>query len=187
LNNINKINLKYMKCPKCDKYLDEVLINHSKVDRCGRCGGIWFDKDELKNVKDERDHNLSWLDFDLWSNENHLKPSGTFINCPRDGKPLFKIKYGPSDVMVDVCLECRGVWLDKNELDKILKELKEKINTETLPEYLKDLEEEIKDLVLEPGHSKEELRNIAIIMKLIEYRLASQHPKITEITSVLPD
>jgi len=176
-----------MKCPKCDRTLESIVINHNKVDRCNLCGGIWFDKDELKNVKDERDHNLSWLDFDLWSDEGKLKPSGTFVDCPRDGKPLFKIKYGPSDVMVDICLDCHGVWLDKDELDKILKELKEKVNKETLPEYMKDLGEEVKDLIFEPGNSKEELRNIAIIMKLIEYRLAAQHPKISEITSVLPD
>lgn len=176
-----------MKCPKCGKYLDEISVNHCKVDRCSVCGGIWFDKDELSAVKDERDKNLSWLDFDLWKDENKLKPSGTFIDCPRDGSPLFKIKYGPSGVMVDVCLECRGVWLDKDELDKIVEELKEKVNKETIPEYLKDLEEELKDLIFEPGNSKEELRNIAIIMKLIEYRLAAQYPKITEITSSLPD
>jgi hypothetical protein len=89
--------------------------------------------------------------------------------------------------MVDVCLNCRGVWLDKDELDKILSELKTKINTETIPEYLGDLEMEIKDLVLHPANNKEELRNIAIIMKLIEYRLAAQYPAITKITSSLPD
>ena len=176
-----------MKCPKCDKYLDEHVISHSKVHRCSLCGGIWFDKDELNAVKDERDQNLSWLDYDLWSDESKLKPSGTFVDCPHDGSPLFKIQYGPSDVMVDVCLNCRGVWLDKDELDKILSELKAKINAETIPEYLKDLEVEIKDLVLHPANSKEELRNIAIIMKLMEYRLAAQHPTIAKITSSLPD
>lgn len=176
-----------MKCPKCDKYLDEIFINHCRVDRCGRCGGIWFDKDELSAVRDERDKDLGWLDFDLWSDEHKLKPSGSFIDCPRDGKPLFKIKYGPSDVMVDICLECRGIWLDKDELEKIIMELKQRVNSETLPEYLKDLERELKDMILEPEHSREDLRNIAIIMKLMEYRLAAQYPKITEITSTLPD
>jgi len=176
-----------MRCPKCTKNLDEVVVNNCKINRCSMCGGIWFDKDELNMIKDERDKNLSWLDFDLWSDESKLKASGTFIDCPRDGSPLFKIKYGPSDVMVDICLQCHGIWLDKDELDKILLDLKQKVNSETLPEYLKDLEEEVKDIVLEPHHTKEDLRNIAIIMKLMEYRLAAQHPKITEITSVLPD
>lgn len=176
-----------MKCPKCNKHLDEVAINGCKVNRCSLCGGIWFDKDELKTVRDERDSNLSWLDLDLWSDETKLKSDGSSINCPREGKPLFKIKYGTSNVMVDICLACRGVWLDKDELDRILAELKERVNRETIPEYLKDLEKEVGDMIMEPEHSKEDLRNIAIIMKLIEYRLAAQYPVITEITSVLPD
>ncbi|MFA6897544.1 MAG: zf-TFIIB domain-containing protein [Patescibacteria group bacterium] len=176
-----------MKCPQCGKSLDEVSVNHCRVDRCEKCGGIWFDKDELNAVKDERDENLAWLDFDLWSNEDKLKSGGTFLSCPRDGSPLYRIQYGSSQVEADVCLECHGVWLDKGELDKVIKDLEQKINTETLPEYFKDLETEFKNLFLEPGHSKEEIRNVAIIMKLIAYRLTAQFPKITEITSVLPD
>ena len=176
-----------MKCPKCDKYLDEVFIDHTRVDRCERCGGLWFDKGELDTVRDERDHDLAWLDYDLWKDGNKLGSSGSFVDCPRDGKPLFKIKYGPADVMVDVCLECHGVWLDKDELDKILRELQQRINKETIPEYLNDLGAEVKDLLLSPGDSGQELRNIAIIMKLMEYRLAAQHPRIAEIASVLPD
>ena len=176
-----------MKCPRDAKELDEVIINHCRVDRCDKCGGIWFDQDELSAIKDERDENLSWLDFDLWSDVNKLKSGGTFLDCPRDGSPLYKIRYGSSEVMADVCLECHGVWLDKDELDKIIKDLEEKINTETLPEYLKDLELEFKDLFLEHKNSKKDIRDIAIIMKLIAYRLVAQHPKITEIVGSLPD
>jgi Zn-finger nucleic acid-binding protein len=176
-----------MKCPKCDYELSELVLGGSKVHHCGRCGGIWFDKDELSAVKDERDQDLSWLEYDLWSDKDQLQPSGSSVECPRDRQPLFKIKYGPSDVLVDVCMECHGVWLDKDELDKILAELKEKVTTETIPEYLRDLETQVKDLVVDPGHTKEELRNIAIIMKLIEYRLAAEHPTLAKITSSLPD
>lgn len=176
-----------MRCPRCGKLLKEVTIYDRRVDRCDECGGTWFDRDELKAVKDERDENLSWLDFDLWSDKDKLKSGGTFIDCPRDGSPLYQIQYGPSQVMADVCRECRGVWLDKDELDKIIDDLEEKINTETLPQYFEDLEKEVAHLVSEPVHIKKEIRNIAIIMKLIEYRLAAQHPKILEITSSLPD
>lgn len=176
-----------MRCPQCTKSLDEIAIGRAKVDRCSLCGGIWFDRDELKTVKDERDGDLRWLDFDLWGDEGQLRSNGTYLDCPRDGGPLFRIKYGPADVMVDVCLACQGVWLDRDELEKILAALRDKVNRETLPEYLRDLEGELKDLFLAPEHSKEDLRNIAILMKLIEYRLAAQHPKIAEITSELPD
>ncbi|MDD3006001.1 MAG: zf-TFIIB domain-containing protein [Candidatus Pacebacteria bacterium] len=176
-----------MKCPRCGKSLDEIIVGNCRVDRCDKCGGIWFDKDELSTIRDERDGNLSWLDFDLWSDINKLKSGGTYLDCPRDGGPLYKIQYGSSDVMADVCLECHGVWLEKGEMEKIIKNLEQKINKETLPEYLRDLELEVHGLFLEAGHTKEELRNIAIIMKLIAYRLVAQYPKITKIVASLPD
>ena len=175
-----------MNCPKCDnKNLKEIKINGVKVDRCLNCGGLWFDRDELKIVRDHRDKNLSWLDFDLWKDADKLMVSGR-SDCPRDGKPLFKIKCENTNVLVDICLDCQGIWLDKDELDKIISTLKEKINSETVPEYLNDLGSEVKELIAHPGQAEIELRHIMILMKLLEYRFLAQHPKISEITSVLP-
>ncbi len=175
-----------MKCPKCnDINLEEIKINGIRVDRCKNCGGLWFDRDELKIVRDHRDRNLSWLDFDLWKDTDKLMVSGR-SDCPRDGKPLFKIKCKNTNVLVDICLDCQGIWLDKDELDKIISALKEKINSETVPEYLNDLGSEVKELIVHPGQAEIELRHIMILMKLLEYRFLAQHPKISEITSVLP-
>ncbi len=176
-----------MKCPKCGKNLEGIKINSVKVDRCENCGGLWFDRDELRIVRDHRDENLSWLEFDLWKDKDKFKTSGKSIDCPRDGKPLFKIKYGETNILVDICLDCRGIWLDKDELDKIISTLKAKINSETIPEYLNDLSVEVKELVVHPKQAKIELRHIVILMKLLEYRFVAQHPEIVEIISVLPD
>ncbi len=177
-----------MNCPKCKiENLREIQINGVKVDRCKYCGGLWFDKDELKLTRDHRDKNLSLLEFDLWEDESKLMVSGKSVDCPRDGKPLFKIKYGNTNVMIDICLDCHGIWLDREELDKIILELKEKVNSETIPEHLNNLGKEIVELLANPGHADVELKHIAIVMKLIEYRIISKHPKIAEIISVLPD
>ena len=177
-----------MKCPKCKlEDLKEIKIDGIKIDRCEYCGGLWFDKDELKITRDNRDKNLSWLEFDLWEDESKLMVSGKSVNCPRDKKPLFKIKYGSTDVMVDICLDCHGIWLDREELDRIILELKEKINSETIPEYINDLGKEISKLLAHPNKADIELRHIMIIMKMLEYRFLAQHPKIAEIVSSLPD
>ena len=40
------------------------------------------------------------------------------LRCPNDGARLVEIER--SEVMIDACPECRGVWLDRGELDKIL-------------------------------------------------------------------
>ncbi len=44
-------------------------------------------------------------------------------NCPVDNVPLMEINK--SGVMIDVCPECKGVWLDRGELEKIVNVTKE--------------------------------------------------------------
>lgn len=40
-------NIHWMKCPKCGSDLQEVEHLGIKIDRCGQCSGIFFDKGEL--------------------------------------------------------------------------------------------------------------------------------------------
>lgn len=37
-----------LKCPRCAAQMNEVLIEQVRVDRCGKCGGIFLDKGELE-------------------------------------------------------------------------------------------------------------------------------------------
>jgi uncharacterized protein len=43
---------------------------------------------------------------------------GEPMRCPNDGSRLVEVER--ADVLVDACPECRGIWLDRGELDKIL-------------------------------------------------------------------
>ena len=38
--------------------------------------------------------------------------------CPNDNTAMQVVKRG--DVELDICPQCRGVWLDRGELDKII-------------------------------------------------------------------
>jgi uncharacterized protein len=38
--------------------------------------------------------------------------------CPTDGTPLMEMNK--NGVTIDVCPECKGVWLDRGELEKLL-------------------------------------------------------------------
>jgi Zn-finger nucleic acid-binding protein len=40
------------------------------------------------------------------------------MRCPSCGARLVEVER--SDVLIDACPECRGVWLERGELDKIL-------------------------------------------------------------------
>lgn len=56
--------------------------------------------------------------------------------CPVCGVEMFEtIKYG---VEIDVCPKCRGVWLDRGELEKkLLKELKK--SSQRSLQYIKSI------------------------------------------------
>jgi Zn-finger nucleic acid-binding protein len=43
---------------------------------------------------------------------------GEPLRCPNDGTRLVELER--ADVLIDACPSCRGVWLDRGELDKIL-------------------------------------------------------------------
>jgi Zn-finger nucleic acid-binding protein len=43
---------------------------------------------------------------------------GEPLRCPNDQSRLVELER--AGVLIDACPECRGVWLDRGELDKIL-------------------------------------------------------------------
>jgi len=43
---------------------------------------------------------------------------GEPLRCPVDGSRLVQVDR--SEILIDACPECRGVWLDRGELDRIL-------------------------------------------------------------------
>lgn len=47
-----------------------------------------------------------------------LSRRGEPMRCPACNTRLVEIER--SDVLIDACPECRGVWLDRGELDRIL-------------------------------------------------------------------
>ena len=40
------------------------------------------------------------------------------LDCPRDGKKMNKRVIG--DVIIDECPKCHGLWLDDQEIDKLI-------------------------------------------------------------------
>lgn len=40
------------------------------------------------------------------------------LKCPGDGSTMHETTR--NGVLIDVCPQCRGVWLDRGELDKLL-------------------------------------------------------------------
>ncbi len=86
------------------------------IDVCPKCKGIWLDKGELgKLLKDKELTNYLTKHIGTKSRSPMI--------CPRCGN-IMDIEKA-EEIEVDVCLTCKGVWLDEGELEK-LKETSEK-------------------------------------------------------------
>ena len=68
------------KCLRCKVDLKQKEYKSVMVDECQKCGGIWFDRDELRKAKDNTDDNLRWLDYDPFTTNNN--PVTTNLSCP---------------------------------------------------------------------------------------------------------
>ncbi len=112
-----------MLCPDDSTTLKRASYeNDVPVDQCGKCGGIWLDHRELEAIQDIRVNDYSReLDaipsyFDNAYEMALAKAEGVY-SCPKCEREMEKREYAYcSQIMVDVCPGCRGVWLHQNEL-----------------------------------------------------------------------
>ncbi len=176
-----------MNCPKCKKTkLKSTVFYNIEVNYCPDCLGLWFDREELRWAKDEKDKDLIWLDIDLWKDEKKFKISYGMRLCPHCRLPLYEIYYGDSKIIVDVCSLCHGVWLDRAEFKKIIDYLKEKADYKILNNYSKNLFQQVVEIFDGPGTLKEEILDFLTILKLLKYKIVVQYPMLSKIMLDLP-
>ncbi len=170
-----------MECPNCKHELKKFIYKDTELDTCISCGGMWFNSGELRNVKDKEDEFLQWLDVDLFSDPKQFMGGYSTMLCPNDKEPLYEISYDNADIKVDVCKTCRGVWLDKDEYETIIAFLKRTVFREDTGQYLKHLEDQIKEVFVGREDLISELKDVYIVFRLLENRIVSQWPRIEEI------
>ncbi|MDD5145982.1 MAG: zf-TFIIB domain-containing protein [Candidatus Pacebacteria bacterium] len=173
-------------CPNCKKELGNAIFYGIDVDYCPKCLGVWFEEDELRWAKDLSDRNLTWLDIDLWKDDEKFKISRDKKLCPECRLPLYEVNYGTSRIMVDVCNVCHGIWLDRGEFEEIIKYLKEEGNYEVLNKFTKKLLGEFWEIFSGPEDLREEVSDFLAILKLLKYKFATQNLAITKLISSLP-
>lgn len=176
-----------MFCPyHKNKFLKKALFYGTEIDYCPVCLGIWFDRDELRRAKDEKDENLRWLDIDLWKNEKEFKICYGIRLCPSCRLPLYEVYYGDSNIVVDVCNICQGIWLDRAEFKKIIDWLRKKADYEVLNKYSKNLLKQALEIFSGPEELGEEILDFIAVLKLLNYKFAAKHPFLTKVMSQLP-
>ena len=164
-------------CPKDQHNLKSASLKGVRIDECPKCGGKWFDRDELRIAKDRTDDDLRWLDFDLFDdNANKYKMHRSLKKCPKDlGKMTF-LEYMDSKAMIEKCDVCKGVWLDKDEFEKIIKYLENKVVSTPASEYRKAVLKEAEEIFTGPESKISEIKDFFAVLKFFEIRLIVEHP-----------
>ena len=104
-------------CPIEQGELYKIKYIGVEVEECRKCQGIWLSCESVKEL-----YNKFYLEVpakiyhEFEPNINHRSwPSK--IRCPNDQVILTTYEF--KNIEIDICEKCKGLWLDKGEIDKI--------------------------------------------------------------------
>lgn len=96
-------------CPECGHFLRRYPVDHEMgftLDRCGNCGGMWFDQNEWEALKSRGLHKDVHMVFsNMWQNRIRDKQRQAAAES------IYKRMFGPEDYM-RIC-EVKD-WLSKH-------------------------------------------------------------------------
>lgn len=104
------------------------------LDHCARCGGMWFELGEVQRLRAERPESL-WARIPARDERHRAQCHAcrafidrdqprcgtcgvkTRLHCPTCDTVMLQVRQ--SDLTLDVCKRCKGVWFDHHELEAI--------------------------------------------------------------------
>jgi Zn-finger nucleic acid-binding protein len=116
-----------MNCPRCkNSVLQSVEYDNQKVEVCPQCKGEWLFAGELQKIVEHHDEvftpeeiaSLDAVNKEILTAEKDDKDE---LNCPACGDVQMEhFNYGDtSGIILHKCTECGGIWMDKDELQKV--------------------------------------------------------------------
>ena len=114
-----------MKCPRCFTETFTVeLYEGIEIDRCATCRGTWLDSGETSEIITRREVVFSSEQIGQILQESRAgvpeAERASELLCPKCTTAMESINYAyQSGVVIDVCDNGHGVWLDRDELEKI--------------------------------------------------------------------
>jgi membrane associated rhomboid family serine protease/Zn-finger nucleic acid-binding protein len=123
-----------MQCPCCSNRLRQIKSGSLIIDVCHNCKGIWFDSGEFvdfvkalsERIKEKESEGISQLFKPRTVQSLKATEQEGYRMCPRCDVVLKKYNYAyDSNVFLDKCTECDGIWTDGGEAQQIAKFLKD--------------------------------------------------------------
>jgi len=107
-----------MICPVCENPMVVLELDQIEIDHCLHCGGIWLDAGELEILLDT-DEDRARL-TEILIEEDSVKEKK--YPCPICNKKMQKVYVGEErKILIDKCKRNHGLWLDKGELEEVIK------------------------------------------------------------------
>ncbi|MBN1796963.1 MAG: zf-TFIIB domain-containing protein [Spirochaetales bacterium] len=106
---------RHLRCPLHSCELTTVYLDTVLIDYCPECYGIWLDFGEIENLLKKKLETNQLFKTKLAESVIHEEDQPVNKKCPVCLKPLQKKKHYSSNVHIDICRICGGVWLDSGE------------------------------------------------------------------------
>ena len=159
-----------MICPACQHTLKLFQVTGIKVHACeGSCGGLWFEKNEIKKLVDRNPAAGAELLYveraagvhtfrDIQHPCPHCKHTLLYRHC-------FNRKFYYE---VDQCAKCAGFWLDAGALALLSSDTPSESDLQTAEAYFKNLfEENLKSEILTHPDAHEASQIIAQLFRFL--------------------
>lgn len=107
-------------CPACKNTMSGVMISGVEIDFCKEgCKGVWFDNYELVKLDEVHEGSVEELK-EILSAERSDDTRVKKLICPRCQIAMKRRRYRyGTDVEIDNCYNCNGIFLDAGELQNI--------------------------------------------------------------------
>jgi Zn-finger nucleic acid-binding protein len=103
-------------CLKCTFVLDKARIEDIEVDVCPACQGLWLDHGEVERISRKMHSEVDRLRRMLSVQVRPpAVPSEVQKACPSCTSAVNEVMMGA--IHIDYCTRCKGVFLDRGELD----------------------------------------------------------------------
>ncbi len=113
-----------MKCPRCKTPLSSRTRESVSIDCCAACNGTWVRPEQIKSMikNHETKFSQALVQATLKQTGPQIPPAEqeTILACPTCAKPMNTVNYNySSGIIVNVCRDQHGMWLDQNELERV--------------------------------------------------------------------
>lgn len=162
-------------CPRDGAALAPLQTAGLDLDGCPTCGGLWFDLGELRQAEEREDEDLAWLEFTLWRDEHAFDLTPTSMECPRCSSRLGSALYHGTGVVVHMCPQCEGTWLDHGDLGYIVRHLEAELQAMPTSALVKASLAEAAQLVTRRGALAAEWGDLRGVLGLIAKRFGTRH------------